>query len=309
MTRTLRRVLLACALSNGAFAAIGLNVLGHETVSAVAAGHAPKTTKNEQTATSLTIPPATTDTTSTQPSPTASSPRTPSKRTSSSTRTPSTTPAAAVNDVTGIMSSTAPPTSSRISPDAGSYPAAFNGSASVNGRGQSVPSSGSVVFVAAGSDLKQTAPHTPGDVSLTQRFSAAKASLVSFQMKAGDTTKVFNPSSPVTFVMYNAPQGTTWNWSATSTEGATRVNATGSVAGQQTMNVAGEDVAVTQVTTTLSLSGDITGSAEITAWVSPSYRLPLMQRQVINAKTQSGYGFSTRLVSDVTQTLTALKPS
>jgi hypothetical protein len=63
------------------------------------------------------------------------------------------------------------------------------------------------------------------------------------------------------------------------------------------------------MTTIFTLSGDITGTAELTVWVSPTYRLPLMQRQVINAKAQSGYGLSTRLVSDVTLTLTTLHPA
>ena len=54
---------------------------------------------------------------------------------------------------------------------------------------------------------------------------------------------------------------------------------------------------------------DSVGTASLTMWASPSYRLPIQQRQVINAKMSSGYGFSSSLVSDVTTTLTSLTPS
>ena len=309
MTRTLRRVLFACVLSNAAFAAVGLAAITDGAATHLAAGPSTKRDGTQQTSPSLTNAPFATDTTSAPASPAVSSPRSPSPRGSSSTRTPTTSPVAAVDDVTGITSSAAPPTPSRIAPDAGSYSATFSGSASVNGRGQSFPSSGSVVFSGSGADLTQTAPKTPGNVSLTQHFTAAKSTLVSFQMKASDTTKSFRPSSPVTFLTYNAPAGTAWSWSATSTDGATHVSANAQVVGEQTLHVTGQDVAVMQIKTTLTISGDITGTAEITVWVSPTYRLPLQQRQVINAKTPSGYGFSTRLVSDVTQTLTSLTPS
>jgi hypothetical protein len=162
-----------------------------------------------------------------------------------------------------------------------------------------------MVLAASGSDLRQSSPNTPGDVVLTQRFSTEQSMLVSFQLKAGDTTKVFNPASPVTYLLYNAPQGTSWSWSATSTDGATKLSATGSVGGTQTIVVNGESVPVVQITTDLTISGDISGTAQITAWVSPTYRLPLIQRQVINANAATGYGFSSRLVSDVTQSLTS----
>lgn len=208
--------------------------------------------------------------------------------------------------MTGITSSAAPPTIARVAPDAGSYPATFSGSASINGRSQSVPSSGSVVFTATGSDLRQSSPNTPGDVKITQRFSTDKASLVSFQLKAGDATKVFTPASPVTFIPYGAAENTSWSWSASSSDGATHVSASARVGGSKMMTVDGTSVSAFEVVTSLTISGDITGTAELTLWVSNEYRLPLVQQQVISAKGSSGYGFSTRLASDVTQILTRL---
>lgn len=220
-------------------------------------------------------------------------------------------PADAAGNATGIALPAAPPTTTpaRVAPDAGDYPANFSGSASVNGRAQSFPSSGSMVFTPTGSNLRQSSPNTPGDVKITQHFSATRSSLVNFQMKASDSIKTFTPSSAATFIPFDAPGGTTWSWSATSDDGATHVSANSSIGGTQTMTVGGQPVSVFEVVTTLSMSGDINGTATITLWVSPQYRLPVQMRQVINAKGSSGYGFSTQLKSDVTQTLTQLTPS
>ena len=233
----------------------------------------------------------------------------PSSHRSSSTRTVTTSPADAADDVTGITSSAATPASSRIRPDAGSYPATFSGSATVNGRAQSVPSSGAMVFQDSGSYLSQSSPGTPGDVVLTQAYNESGANLVTFQMKAGSDTKVFSPAAPVPFIKYNAPQGSSWKWSAISTDRATTIQATETVGETSTVNIGGEDVSVTRITTNITLGGDLSGSATLTLWVSPTYRLPVTMRQVINANSQSGYGFNTRLVSDVTTTLSSLHPS
>ena len=255
----------------------------------------------------------TTPTTSVSPDTTAPAPsatqHSSSPSRSSSTRTVTTNPAAAAGDATGIASSAAPLPPARVKPDAGSYPASFAGSASVNSRAQSFPSSGAMVFEADGSYLRQSSPGTPGDIVLTQAYNANRAGLVTFQMKAGSDTKVFSPASPVTFLKYNAPQGNSWSWSATSTDGATTMSATGQVGETTTMNIGGEDVTVVRITTDITLGGDLGGTAELTLWVSPTYRLPVMMRQVIDASSQSGYGFTTRMVSDVTTTLTSLHPN
>jgi hypothetical protein len=309
-SRRIRRVLFACVASNAVFAVVGLasvgGSVGTETHLALRHSMRPHVTT---TSTSLIPSSATADV---SPAQTNSAPRAttpPSSHASSSTRTTTTRPAAAADDATGIASSAPPPTNARVSPEAGDYPATFSGSATVNGRGQSVPTSGSVVFNPTGSDLRQSSPNTPGDVKITQHFSPEKASLVSFQLKATGSTKIFTPASPATFILYGAPQGTAWSWSASSSDGATHISASGHIGGAKTMSVGGQPVDVFEVVTSLSISGDITGTADLTMWVSSQYRLPVVQRQVINAKGSSGYGFSTRLSSDVTQTLTALSPS
>jgi hypothetical protein len=309
--RRIRRVLFSCVASNVAFAVAGLATVGTPATAAaprVAATHrhavAPAPTS---TSTLITEAPAA----DTSPRQKNSAPRattSPSSHGSSATRTPTTRTAAAADEATGIASSAAPPTIARSAPGPGHYPAAFAGSASVNGRAQPVPTSGSVVFTPTGSDLRQSSPDTPGDVKITQRFSSAKASLVSFQLKAADATKIFTPASPATFIQYAGGEGS-WTWSASSSDGATHVSASGHTGDSKTTTVGGQSVDVFEVVTSLDISGDISGTAELTMWVSALYRLPIVQRQVINAKGSSGYGFSTRLSSDVTQTLTQLTPS
>jgi hypothetical protein len=64
-----------------------------------------------------------------------------------------------------------------------------------------------------------------------------------------------------------------------------------------------------QLTTTLTLSGDITGTAKLTTWASPVYRLPVRSRQVINATAKVSWSYSARLVSDVTTTFSRLSPN
>jgi hypothetical protein len=307
----IRRVLFACVVSNVAFAVVGLTTVGG--AATAAAPHATVTrhqaSAHATTSTSMLI----TDTPAADTSPTqknsalrATTP--PSSHGSPATRTPTTRPAAAADDATGIASSAAPPTIGRIAPDSGHYPAVFAGTASVNGRGQSVPTSGSVVFTPTGSDLRQSSPDTPGDVKITQRFSSTKASLVSFQLKAGDSTKIFTPATPATFIPYGRGESS-WSWSASSSDGATHVSASGHTGGAKTITVGAQSVDVFEVVTSLDISGDISGTAELTMWVSALHRLPIVQHQVISAKGSSGYGFSTRLSSDVTQTLTQLTPS
>lgn len=308
-SRRLRRVLLGCALSNAAIAGAGLAAVSQATTvsTATASSHHVSVLDDSASVPAVTAPPTTavTATPTTAPVTTTKSiaPTTTHKRSSTATT------AVAADDTSGMVSSAAPSDSGRIAPDAGSYPATFNGSASVDGSGQHVPSSGSMVFTNVGGDLRQSSPGTPGNVQLTQRFASNETDLVSLQLKAGNLNKTITPSSPAAFLRYDVPDGTSWNWSATSTDGKTHVSATGSIGGGRTVNVGGTDVPTTQVDVNITISGDVTGTAHITTWVSPAYRLPVIQRQQINAKQAVGSGFSSTFVSDITTTLTSLSPS
>ena len=309
-TRRLRRVLLGCAVSNAVIAVAGLAAVSQPATAISTAAASPQHASvldESASAPAVTAPPTTAVTAPPVTAPVTTTkqiaPTTPRKRASTATT------AAAADDTSGMVSSAAPSDPSRIAPDAGSYPATFSGSANVDGSGQRVPSSGSMVFAAVGGDLRQSSPGTPGNVQLTQRYVSNETDLVSLQLKAGSLNKTITPSSPVAFLRYDSPAGTSWTWSATSTDGKTHVSATGTVGSGRTVNVGGVDVATTQTDMTITISGDITGTAHITTWVSPVYRLPVIQRQQINAKQSVGSGFSSTFTSDITTTLTSLSPS
>ena len=152
-------------------------------------------------------------------------------------------------------------------------------------------------------------PGTPGGVALTERFTPTETDLVSFELHASNVNKTFTPTSTATFLRYDAAPGTTWSWTANSSDGKTHVTANGAVTGYQTINVGGEDVPTIQIETDITISGDITGTAHLTTWVSPTHRLAVAERQQINAKQAAGYGFTAKFVSDIGAVLTSLSPS
>ncbi|MDP1794927.1 MAG: hypothetical protein Q8K63_12410, partial [Acidimicrobiales bacterium] len=253
MNRRLQRVLLACVVSNAAFGSAGLALLDRSTPPGVVVASAKPTTTIAAGPTSTVVVP-TAGAISAQAAPATSEPK-PSSTRRSATKT--TTPAsAAAGDVTGITSSTAPSAPARVAPTLGSYAVDIAGTASVGGRSQSVPTSGSVIFANAGNNIRQSSPKAPGDVVLLQHFSGAKSELVTLELTAGDNHKVFSPSAPVTYLLYNAPSGTSWNWSADSTDGKTHVAATGRVGGTKDMTIGGVSVRAVEVVHELVISGD-----------------------------------------------------
>ena len=296
-----RRLLFGCVVSNAIVGIAGLIALPAAT-----------TTVNTASVAAPAIAPTTSSTIATTGATNTTAPaNTPSSQVSSAPRTRAHTPttaAAAAGDVTGITSSAAPSTAKvRISPSAGNYPVSFSGTSSVSGRAQSVPSTGSIHLAKSGNDVTQTSPDAPGDVVLQQRFSANEADLISMQLTAGDNTKTFNMPNGVTYFLFNSPAGTSWTWHANSTDGKTAVTATGTINGSEAIIVNGVSVPVVKITTDITTSGDIKGTAELITWVSPELRLPVRQRQIINAKATKGF-VSTTLSSDVTTTLTRLSP-
>lgn len=305
MNTRLQRVLLTCVVSNALFGGAGLVLLNHSSAPSVVVASGKPTTTIAAGPTTTVAPAAPGAVIA--PVPTAT-PATSSPSSRKTTRTTSPA-AAAVGDATGIASSTAPsPAATRVSPDLGSYGVDIAGSASVGGRSQQVPTSGSVHFTAAGSNVRQTSPDAPGDLVLLQRFSGAKSELITLELTASKTHKTFTPSSPVTYLLYNAPSGTTWSWSAKSTDGKTTVNATGRVGGSKDITIGGVSIHAIEIVTDLQISGDINGTAELTTWASPEYRLPLVQHQHIDATARALLG-TTRLVSDTTTTLRSVQPS
>src|SRR5689334_4590446 len=157
MNKRMQRLLLTCVTSNVLFGGAGLALLDHGTAaSVVVASGQPTTTIAGPTTTVVPVASSAAPTTAPAATPKATS-------SSSGHKTTKTTPPAtrAGDDVTGIASSPAPSTPVRVSPDLGSYGVDIAGSASVGGRAQQVPTSGTVSMTAAGGNVRQSSPDAP----------------------------------------------------------------------------------------------------------------------------------------------------
>lgn len=205
--------------------------------------------------------------------------------------------------------STAP--AARLQPDAGSYPLAIAGSGSVDGRRTSVPGSGSLlVQQSSASDQTHRIDGLPGNLVLVQRATASGLDLVSFSLTAANRTITFRPSSPLAFVRTDAPVGTSWSWSVTSTDGRVSLNQRSTVTSVGPANVGGSSVPAVTVTRVFTASGpDVEGTLQLDSTVSLADRLPLVQRQALNIRAKALGGLlSTQIVSNITTTLTSTRP-
>lgn len=117
-------------------------------------------------------------------------------------------------------------------------------------------------------------------------------------------TKAFRPAAPVLLVPDPATVGSSWSWTAVSTDGKTTARTTNRVERTETVTVGGTRVSTAVVVSHLVLSGDVSYTADLTTDWAPSLRLPVRTRTV-GKGTYSGIAFST----DVTSLLRSLQPS
>jgi hypothetical protein len=207
-----------------------------------------------------------------------------------------------------------PPTTLRVAtqqlqPTPGSYPVAITGTATLNGSPQDVPSSGTLVIdQQSDTDQHQGTPSGPADVDLVLRYSQTRADLVSLKLQASAITKTFQPTAGSPYLRFDGPVGASWSWKADSTDSKTHIAFAASITREDVAMIGGQPVPVVVVDATLTISGDVTGTARLTTWVAKAERLPVIQRQVINASA-SMYGMTAKLVSDTTATMTRLTAS
>lgn len=197
----------------------------------------------------------------------------------------------------------------RLQPDAGSYPLSIRGTSAVDGKAAAVPSSGTlVVQQRSASDRSQQTVGLPGSLVLVQRATPSGLDLVSFSLTASSRTLTFQPPSALAFVRTDVAAGTSWSWSARSTDGSVSVSQTATVTGIGTVSVAGATVAAVTVDRVLTATGSVQGTIRLTSTVSLVDRLPLVQHQALDVKATALGLFSTHIVSDVTATLTSTRP-
>ena len=203
----------------------------------------------------------------------------------------------------------APAAPVRLQPDAGSYPLRVVGTSTVDGVSASVPSAATlVVQQRSATDQLQRTDGLPGGLVLVQRATPSGLDLLSFSLSASGRTLSFSPPSPLPFVRTDAPVGTSWSWTARSTDGAVTVSQTATVTQVGPVSVAGASIPAVTVSRVLTASGAVQGTLRLVSTVSQADRLPLIQSQVLDVKASFLGLFSTRIVSDITATLTSTRP-
>ncbi len=223
-----------------------------------------------------------------------------------SARKPATAPGPAAK-AQAASPSAAP--AARLQPDAGSYPLSIRGTSAVDGQAAAVPSSGTLlVQQRSSSDQSQQTVGLPGSLVLVQRATPSGLDLVSFSLTASSRTLTFQPPSALAFVRTDVAAGTSWSWSARSTDGSVSVSQTATVTGIGTVSVAGATVAAVTVDRVLTATGSVQGTIRVNSTVSLVDRLPLVQHQALDVKATALGLFSTHIVSDVTATLTSTRP-
>ncbi len=117
-------------------------------------------------------------------------------------------------------------------------------------------------------------------------------------------SKEFRPNPPVLAVPASAPVGRTWSWSITSSDGATKLDASFRVDRNETLTIAGEQVQTVVLAIVLKTSGDIELTTNQTNWVAPSKGLSVKVEENSNGRAGS-ITFSSQSSTMITST----KPS
>ena len=193
-----------------------------------------------------------------------------------------------------VPATTAVP-AARLHPDPGTYTTDNQGTSSF---GSVPPKSTYTIELLANGDTHET-----GDFDLVLRWTPDAASLVSLKIAMAGKEFDAPAGNPLLFVPFTNPPPQ-WSWSMTSTDGKTTIRQTASVTGNDSVTVGGAVVPTFVVDSTIELSGDITGTVHLTAWVDPVTRLVAKQHSVINAM-YGAVGFN----SDITSVLESLTPS
>lgn len=157
---------------------------------------------------------------------------------------------------------------------------------------------------ADGDRQRSTLHDDNGDTTeeLVVRSTGTYAADLHLATKAFD--KDFRPTSPVLLVPSPARPGTSWSWSATSTDGKTQLHATSQVLRTESVTVEGRQVPTAVIDSTLTLSGDVDFTDELTTWYAAGPRLVAKEHSK-GKGSYSGFPFS----FDSTRTLRSTRPA
>ncbi len=224
----------------------------------------------------------------------------------------STTTTAAAGGAGGVSTTTAPAgagggdatTAERPFPLPGTYHQTVTGTATFNGKPQDVPKDASfTIEQLTATDWRQSASGGGATTTYDLRTLANEIQLVKLVLSGG-INKTFDPATPVRYSPLPPATGTSWNWRITSTDNKTTIDQTGTIEGTEAVVVAGTTVNCVRVRAKITLSGDLTGTQDVTVWVRPSDKLGVKTHAVVNVR----YGVFT-IASDTTSELVSLSPA
>jgi hypothetical protein len=144
----------------------------------------------------------------------------------------------------------------------------------------------------------QTTPQGTSDQVL--RYLPDGIYLVSLSVNAGIVSKEFRPDSTALTFPLPPTVNRAWSWSATSTDGKTKVNAAFKLLRKEPITVGGESLEAWVIEAKTSTSGDFQSTADRVIWMSEPLRMILRTDE----KGSSGLG-----ATETSARLQSTKPS
>lgn len=141
------------------------------------------------------------------------------------------------------------------------------------------------------------AQHSSDDGSQTSvlRYQPNQILLLTLDLNMGPVSRHFDAGAGALFIPIPLEPGQTWSWQLTDSTGATTVAQSSTAIGPEAITVNGAAVNSFRIDSTITLSGDIVGTIQLTSWVDPNLRTSVRIHQVTDV-TYSGF----RLQSDTT---------
>ena len=231
-------------------------------------GGAERESAGATTTTTLAAPPSTEATTAPAEGPTTTAAPAAGRRGPATTTAPPTTTAAPAG-TSSAAQFTAP----------GTYRYAATGQFTST-RGGPQPRNGETTLTVdppSGTDQRSVRQGLGRTTEQVLRMDGGGAHLVSMRITDQGVVKEVRPSPPVLALPADAAIGRTWAWRATTTDGATTVDATMRALREEDVTVGGVAVPALVVEAVLTLTGDLVSTSKQTLWVSDRHRLIVRQ--------------------------------
>jgi hypothetical protein len=191
-------------------------------------------------------------------------------------------------------------------PDPGTYTTRTTGTAVVGLQRQDVDETTTrTVERLSGTDVRQTEGGDQGASVTVLRYLPDQVLLLSLEVGAGPGLQYrFASEAGVLFLRLPPAPGDSWEWTLTSEDGGETVTQATTVGPVERIEVAGVAIEAPRLDTTITLSGDLDGTVQLTSWLDPARRTTARAHQVSDL-TYAGF----RLTSDTTSDLVSFEPA